>query len=161
MKRIHLAVSLVGLSLAIIACSGGNSTGPLPANAMNGLYTGSTDKADVRLQVAYGKDPAKCNTGNAAERAICDIIADNLYGTGSVTVRATGDVQSFQFSGGQHANVVLVFDQPSGVMLDTWLVGSASTDGKTVSGMLKPTSGRPASSTFGDSTAVTFVRSGS
>jgi hypothetical protein len=158
MKRI-LATALIGMSIATVACKSGDSTGPLPANAMNGLYAGSTDKADIRLQVAYGKDPAKCQSGNAAERAICDLLADNLYGTGSVTVRATGEVQSFQFAGGQVTNVVLVFDQLSGVMVDTWLVGSASTDGKTVSGMLKPRSGKPASATFGDSTAITFVRS--
>lgn len=156
--RKTLNVALATLSIAVIGC-GGNPTGPkMPANSMNGLYTGSTSKTDIRLQVAYGEDP-KCDTGNVAERILCGLFADNLSGIGSVTLRATGETQSFQFSGGQRIQVVLVFSQPAGVMVDTWLVGEASSDGKTITGTVSPRNGTPTSITFGDSTAITFVRS--
>src|SRR5688572_13170552 len=114
MKK-SLSVALATLSVAVIAC-GGNPTGPkMPANSMNGLYTGSTSKTDIRLQVAYGE--AKCDTGNVADRILCGLFADNLSGSGSVTLRATGETQTFRFSGGQRVQVVLVFSQPAGVMV--------------------------------------------
>ena len=162
MKRIVLAVSLVGLSLASIACGGGDSTGPakIPPYAVNGLYIGSTPTFDMRLQVAYREDDSACDiVPNAADRFFCALGAPNLHGTGSITLRGTGEVQNFEILGLQFLGVGMLFSQPSGVMVDMKLNGSASEDGSTLSGMIGPKTGTATSAVFGDSTAVTFVRS--
>lgn len=137
----------------------------MPANAVNGLYIGSTSKADIRLQVAYGLLPGATDVcikyRDVIDIILCGITRENLRGTGSITLRETGEVQAFEFSGLQFTRVVLFFSQPKGVMVDAKLIASPSEDGKTLPGMIAPRSGTPTSAFFGDSTAITFVRSGS
>ena len=159
MRKI-LVLVLMGVSLASVAC-GKDTTGPgIPSNGMNGLYVGSTSNADIRLQVTYGEDKVatanKC--GNVAENILCYLLADNLSGTGSITLRQTGEAQSFQIRGGQVIYVVLTFAQPTGVMADVRLVGSMSSDATTLAATITPGAGTPRPSIFGDSVAVTFVR---
>ena len=162
MRKI-LAVVLTGLSMASIAC-GKDSTGPatIPADAMNGLYIGSTSNADIRLQVAYGVDQsatdARCAQFSGVDRVLCLLFAENLYGTGSITLRETGDVQSFQFAGLQATRVAIIFHQQNGVMAGTELSGSMSSDAATLQATIYPGAGTPRPSFFGDSAAVTFVR---
>jgi hypothetical protein len=155
MRKI-LAFALTGLSMAGIAC-GKDSTGP--SDAMNGLYIGSTSKADIRLQAAYGVDPNLCTGLATAARIVCLAFKPNVNGTGSITLRETGEVQSFEFSALQAAvNVGLTFTQQNGVMLDTRLFGSLSSDATTLQATIYPGTGTPKPSIFGDSAAVTFVR---
>jgi hypothetical protein len=68
---------------------------------MHGLYIGSATNADIRLQVTYGIPPGSCSTGSIADRIICQLLAENLHGNGSITIRATGEVQTFQITGAQ------------------------------------------------------------
>ncbi len=168
MKRIILAVSLIGLSMSSIACGGGgDATGPdntvIPPGAMNGLYTGSTSNAEIRVQVAYGVLPGATHIcdilASLVDRILCAVAVDNLHGTGSITLRETGEVQTFQFSGLQLFKVVLFFSQPNGVMLNTQFTAAPSEDGQTLSGMIGPKTGAAKSAIFGDSSAITFVRS--
>ena len=162
MKRILLAVTLVGLSMASIACGGGDSTGPaaIPPYAVNGLYTGSTPTFDIRLQVEYREDDSECvGLPTATDRFLCSLLSENLHGTGSITLRPTGELQNFQFGGVQFGEVYMLFSQPSGVMVDTRLTGTPSDDGSTVSAMIRPKTAGVTSPLFGDSTAVTLVRS--
>jgi len=169
MKRIIVAVSLIGLQVSSIACGGGrDATGPvdkeIPPGAMHGLYTGSTTNAEIRVQVAYGVLPGATDVCDVlvsvVDRILCAVLVDNLHGTGSITLRETGEVQSFNFSGNQSFRVVLFFSQPNGVMLNTQFVADVPEDGQTLSGMIRPKTGTARSAIFGDSSAITFVRSG-
>ena len=101
-------------------------------------------------------DATKC--GNVTENFLCYLFADNLLGTGSIILRQTGEVQSFQIHGGQAIYVVLSFDQPNGVMSGVRLVGSMSSDATTLAATISPGVGTSKPSIFGDSVAVTFVR---
>lgn len=158
MRKI-LAVALTGLSMASVAC-GKDSTGPasIRSDAMHGLYMGGTSKADIRLQAAYVDPVTLCGGLSGPDLIRCLFLADNLNGTGSITVRGTGEVQSFQFSGTQAVGIGLTFTQQNGVMLGTRLFGSMSPDGTTLTAYIYSGLGTPKPSIFDDSAAVTFVR---
>jgi hypothetical protein len=162
MRRIVFGVWLIALLMATASCGGGDSTGPaaIPPSAINGLYIAATPAFDIRLHVEYREDDSMCDTlPSVADRILCSLAAPNLHGTGSITLRGTGEIQTFQLSGLQFIGVVMLFNQPAGVMVDTKLNGTASDDGATLSGMIGPKNGAATSAIFRDSTAVTFVRS--
>ncbi len=152
------AVAFAGLSLASTAC--GDSTGPerIPANAMNGVYLGSLATADIRVQVNY-LVPSARETCSLKESLFC-LFTPDTQGTGSITLRGTGEVQQFTLSGLQGGgSPFLVFVQPSGVMRGASISsGRMSADGSTLQGYIKPGAEATKPSIFGDSAAITFVR---
>jgi hypothetical protein len=152
-------VALVGSCLAAIACAG-DSIGPpvIPADAVNGSYVGTTSSADIRLQVAYIVDLQACSNRSFAESLLCLAVEDNLTGTGSITVRATGETQSFALTGHQAVAVGISFHQDNGLMLDTRLSGSSSANGATMQATIYPGLATTRPWIFGDSTNVLFVR---
>lgn len=122
---------------------------------MTGTYLGSTSKADIRLQVEYGTEVCY---GSFADCLVRDFLAENLHGSGTVALRASGEVQTFQLTGFEAVNVGITFHQDAGVMLGARLAGSPSSDGRTVQAFIYAMPSTAGSDIFGDSVAILLSR---
>lgn len=156
MRKRARCIAFIGLFGGSVSC--GNAAGPsAPLNAMVGSYTGSTSKADIRMQVEYGTQGGPC-TGNLAECLAQDFLQDNLHGSGSITLRATGEAQSFQLTGFEATNVGITFHQDIGVMAGARMYGLPSADGRTVQGFIYAAPLTGGNAIFGDSVAIALLR---
>lgn len=158
--RKRLIGVVFGFSLAGAAC--GDPSGPAqnPPDALNGTYEGSTAEFTIRFTARYGVLPGAleaCEKLESISRALCLTFPENLQGTGSLTIRSTGEVQQFSFTGLQSINVILSFTPASGIMADVRLTGPISADGASLAATMYKKNENVASPVFGD-VIVPFAR---
>lgn len=157
--RRAIVVGVSGFFLASLAC--GSSTAPkkTPPDALQGLYVGTAAAADIRVQVAYGELPSQCGgSSDTFGELLCRLLPDNLAGTSSIRVLQTGQLLTSTMRGFQRIAVGMILYPDNAADVKIWVRGTASPDGKTLTGYIGPTAGAPASVIFGDSAAVTLVR---